>query len=71
MPAPLPIGKDHFRRLREEGLEYIDKTRLIQDILGHASPTTTAMYAHLTEPSFQDRVKAINDLAERFRKIWV
>jgi len=45
--------------------------RLIQDILGHASPTTTAMYAHLTEPTFQDRVKAINDLAERFRKIWV
>lgn len=41
--------------------------RLIQDILGHASPLTTAIYARLTEPSFQDRAKAINALMERFR----
>lgn len=42
--------------------------RHIQDILGHASPTTTALYARLTEPSYQDRVKAINGLMDRFRK---
>lgn len=41
--------------------------RLIQDILGHASPLTTALYARLTEPSFQDRVKAIKTLMDRFR----
>ena len=36
--------------------------RLIQDILGHASPQTTALYTKLTEPSIQNRAKAINDL---------
>lgn len=42
--------------------------RLIQDILGHASPQTTAIYARLTEPSFQERAKAINSLMDRFKK---
>ena len=36
MPAPIPIGNDIFRSVRERGLEYIDKTRLIQDILDDA-----------------------------------
>jgi site-specific recombinase XerD len=38
--------------------------RVIQDYLGHASPTTTAIYTHLTQPS-QDRVvEAVNPVLE-------
>ncbi|WP_437660703.1 AAA family ATPase [Sorangium sp. So ce1182] len=33
MSIQVPIGIDDFRRLRELGLEYIDKSHLIQELL--------------------------------------
>jgi hypothetical protein len=33
MPLRIPIGVDDFRELREQGLEYVDKSHLIQEIL--------------------------------------
>ncbi len=33
MPLRIPIGIDDFRTLREGGLEYVDKTSLIQELL--------------------------------------
>jgi hypothetical protein len=33
MPMRIPIGVDDFRELREGGLEYVDKTHLIQEII--------------------------------------
>jgi len=36
--------------------------RHIQVILGHASPTTTARYAHLTDITEQNSVDTINRL---------
>lgn len=36
--------------------------RQIQALLGHASPTTTARYTHLTEVSQQDTAATINHL---------
>jgi len=44
--------------LLERGLSL----RHIQTILGHASPTTTARYAHLTDITEKDSLETINDL---------
>ena len=33
MPAHIAIGNDSFREIRENNLEYVDKTKLIQEIL--------------------------------------
>ena len=44
--------------LLEQGLSL----RHIQGLLGHASPTTTALYARLTETTEQDSAAAINRL---------
>jgi hypothetical protein len=33
MMMQVPIGIDDFRRLRELGLEYVDKSYLIQELL--------------------------------------
>lgn len=40
--------------------------RLIQEYLGHASPTTTVIYAHLSKPSMIDAEAKINQLMSRF-----
>ena len=34
--------------------------RMIQAYLGHASPTTTAIYTHLTQPSEDLAIQAVN-----------
>ncbi|WP_428357546.1 tyrosine-type recombinase/integrase [Methyloprofundus sp.] len=44
--------------LLEQGLSLIH----IQHLLGHASPTTTARYAHSTELTEKDTISAINQL---------
>jgi integrase/recombinase XerD len=44
--------------LLEQGLSL----RHIQDLLGHASPTTTARYTRLTDTAHQDSADAINRL---------
>jgi hypothetical protein len=33
VPRPIPIGIDDFRKLREQGMEYVDKSHLIQGVL--------------------------------------
>lgn len=36
--------------------------RHIQALLGHASPTTTARYTHLTQAAEKDSLSTINEL---------
>lgn len=36
--------------------------RIIQNILGHSSPTTTAIYTHLTQEVRQSVVAPLNEL---------
>jgi len=36
--------------------------RVIQELLGHSTPTTTAIYTHLTEPVCAAVQQPINDL---------
>jgi hypothetical protein len=33
MPRPIPIGIDDFRALREQGMEYVDKSHLVREVL--------------------------------------
>ena len=49
--------------LLEQGLSL----RHIQDLLGHASPTTTARYAHLTDVTEQQTASTINCMVSRLR----
>ena len=46
--------------LLERGLSL----RHIQGLLGHTSPTTTALYTRLTETTQQDAAAAINQLVD-------
>jgi len=49
--------------LLERGLSL----RHIQGLLGHANPTTTALYARLTKTSEQDTTVAVNSLVNSLR----
>lgn len=40
MPAKIAIGQDDFVRLRQEGSEFVDKTRMIQTLLDEHAVVT-------------------------------
>jgi site-specific recombinase XerD len=44
--------------------------RLIQNLLGHSSPQTPAIYTRLTPPSFQNQSEAINKLMGEMKIRW-
>lgn len=39
MPMKIPIGVDDFRKLREQGLEYVDKSHLISELIDQEGAT--------------------------------
>ncbi len=43
MPPPIPIGYDDFRKLRELGLAYVDKSHLIRELLDRPGSQVTLL----------------------------
>ena len=43
--------------------------RIIQDILGHTSPVTTAVYAKISKPAIDDSEEAINLMMQNLTRL--
>jgi hypothetical protein len=64
MQRRIPIGIDDFRRLRELGLEYVDKSHLIRELLDDLGVTVTL----LPRPRRFGKSRALLDLSRLLRR---